>query len=56
MIARSVAERAPEAVKMVLTLGSPFRGVRAHPFVLALAEAVRTSSAAAPGASMGPPA
>jgi pimeloyl-ACP methyl ester carboxylesterase len=40
MIARSVAERASGAVRRVVTLGSPFRGVRAHPLVLNAAAAL----------------
>ena len=34
MLARSVALRRPAAVASVITLGSPFRGIRPHPLVL----------------------
>jgi pimeloyl-ACP methyl ester carboxylesterase len=38
LIARAAAQRAPQAVRRVITLGSPLRGVRAHPVVLGLAQ------------------
>jgi pimeloyl-ACP methyl ester carboxylesterase len=36
-----VAVRRPEAVASVITLGSPLRGIRSHPFVIRAAAAVR---------------
>lgn len=41
ILARSAAARRPEAVRSVITLGSPFRGVRSHPAVLKRADDVR---------------
>jgi pimeloyl-ACP methyl ester carboxylesterase len=41
MLARAVAHREPALVKQVITLGSPFRGVRAHPVILSAANFVR---------------
>jgi pimeloyl-ACP methyl ester carboxylesterase len=38
MLARSAAARWPHRVASVITLGSPFRGVRSHPAVLYLAD------------------
>lgn len=46
VIARSAAVRWPESIGSVITLGSPFRGVRAHPFVLMAASVVRGTIAA----------
>lgn len=43
MLARSAAHRAPLAVKQVITMGSPFRSVRAHPLVLSAANFVRAN-------------
>ncbi len=41
MLARSAAARRPRRVASVITLGSPFRGVRSHPAVLYAADRVR---------------
>lgn len=41
LIARGAAIRRPEQVAQVITLGSPFRDIRAHPMVLAAASFVR---------------
>ena len=41
MLARSLATRRPELIASVVTLGSPFRGVRSHPLVLLVSERVR---------------
>ncbi len=41
MLARSMARRRPDLVASVVTLGSPFRGVRSHPLVLLAADRVR---------------
>ncbi len=41
VLARSTAARKAEQVASVITLGSPFRGVRSHPMVLARADDVR---------------
>ncbi|HJR01962.1 MAG TPA: alpha/beta fold hydrolase [Methylomirabilota bacterium] len=41
MLARSLAARRPELAASVVTLGSPFRGVRSHPLVLAASDRVR---------------
>jgi len=41
VIARSAAAQWPEKISSVITLGSPFRGIRSHPFVLAAGERVR---------------
>lgn len=46
VIARSAAARWPLLTASVTTMGSPFRGVRAHPFVLIAAGAVRGTIAA----------
>jgi pimeloyl-ACP methyl ester carboxylesterase len=46
VIARSAAARWPEITASVITLASPFRGVRAHPFVLMAASLVRGTLAA----------
>lgn len=43
MIARASAHRAQGMVKQVITLGSPFRAVRAHPLVLSAANFVRSN-------------
>jgi hypothetical protein len=42
MLSRSVALRRPEAVASVITLGSPFRGIRPHPLVLQATRLVRS--------------
>jgi triacylglycerol lipase len=41
MLARSLATRRPDLIASVVTLGSPFRGVRSHPLVLLVSERVR---------------
>lgn len=43
MLARAAAEREPGLVKQVITMGSPFRAVRAHPLVLSAANFVRAN-------------
>lgn len=42
ILARIATVQRPELVASVLTLGSPFRGVRAHPYILWLSRRVRT--------------
>jgi pimeloyl-ACP methyl ester carboxylesterase len=41
ILARVVATRRPDLVGSVITLGSPFRGIRSHPLVLAASKRVR---------------
>lgn len=41
VLARSAASLWPERVASVITLGSPFRGIRSHPLVLQAGEQVR---------------
>ena len=41
VIARSATAQWPDRVASVITLGSPFRGIRSHPLVLAAGERVR---------------
>jgi pimeloyl-ACP methyl ester carboxylesterase len=41
LLARSLAARRSALVASVVTLGSPFRGVRSHPLVLAASDRVR---------------
>ncbi|MBX9600301.1 MAG: alpha/beta fold hydrolase [Bryobacteraceae bacterium] len=41
MLARSAAARNPFRVASVISLGSPFRGVRAHPAVIQISDLVR---------------
>jgi pimeloyl-ACP methyl ester carboxylesterase len=43
MLARAAGHRAPELVRQVITMGSPFRSVRAHPIVLSAANLVRSN-------------
>jgi pimeloyl-ACP methyl ester carboxylesterase len=43
MLARAAAYREPDKVKQVITMGSPFRTVRAHPLVLSAANFVRSN-------------
>ncbi len=43
MIARAAAYREPALVKQVITMGSPFRSVRAHPLILSAANFVRSN-------------
>lgn len=51
VIARSAAARWPDITASVITLASPFRGVRAHPLVLVAASFVRGTIAAQRAAS-----
>jgi pimeloyl-ACP methyl ester carboxylesterase len=41
MLSRSAALRRPASVASVITLGSPFRGIRPHPFILQATRVVR---------------
>jgi triacylglycerol lipase len=41
MLALSAASLRPDVVASVITLGSPFRGIRSHPMVLEVAKVVR---------------
>ena len=41
MLARAAAVRWPEQIASVITLGSPFRGIRSHPLVMQASGAVR---------------
>ena len=41
MLARSAAVRRPDRIASVITLGSPFRGIRSHPLVMQATSAVR---------------
>lgn len=41
VLSRSAATQHPELVDSVITLGSPFRGVRSHPHVIKIAESIR---------------
>jgi pimeloyl-ACP methyl ester carboxylesterase len=41
ILARSAATRRPDLIASVITLGSPFRGIRSHPLVMAASERVR---------------
>jgi pimeloyl-ACP methyl ester carboxylesterase len=41
VIARSATSQRPDRIASVTTLGSPFRGIRSHPLVLAAGERVR---------------
>ncbi|MCS6873592.1 MAG: alpha/beta fold hydrolase [Pyrinomonadaceae bacterium] len=41
IISRSLAAQNPELIESVITLASPFRGVRSHPKIIKLAEKVR---------------
>ena len=43
MLARAAGHRAPDMVRQVITMGSPFRAVRAHPLVLSAANLVRSN-------------
>lgn len=47
ILSRAVAAQRPEQIQSVITLGSPFRGVRSHPIVLQAAKTVRTKIARA---------
>jgi pimeloyl-ACP methyl ester carboxylesterase len=41
VLARSATAQRPDRIASVITLGSPFRGIRSHPLVLAAGERVR---------------
>lgn len=41
MLSRSAAVRRPDRIASVVTLGSPFRGIRSHPLVMQATNAVR---------------
>ena len=41
VIARSATAQRPDRIASVITLGSPFRGIRSHPLVLAAGERIR---------------
>jgi pimeloyl-ACP methyl ester carboxylesterase len=41
ILARSAATQRPDRIASVIALGSPFRGIRSHPLVLAVSERVR---------------
>jgi pimeloyl-ACP methyl ester carboxylesterase len=41
MLARSATVRRPDRIASVITLGSPFRGIRSHPLVMQAASTVR---------------
>jgi len=43
MLARAAAHRQADKIKQVITMGSPFRSVRAHPLVLSAANFVRSN-------------
>ena len=43
MLARAAGHREPDLVKQVITMGSPFQSVRAHPLVLSAANFVRSN-------------
>jgi pimeloyl-ACP methyl ester carboxylesterase len=43
MLARAAAHRRPAHIRQVITMGSPFRAVRAHPLVLSAANFVRSN-------------
>lgn len=43
MLARAAAYREPKLIKQVITMGSPFRSLRAHPLVLSAANFVRSN-------------
>ena len=45
ILSRSAAAQRADRIASVITLGSPFRGVRSHPIVLQVAETVRTKIA-----------
>ncbi len=42
VLARSAATQMPERIASVITMGAPFRGVAAHPSILAAAQVVRS--------------
>lgn len=41
VLSRSAATRHPDLIESVMTLGSPFRGVRSHPKVIEMSEKIR---------------
>ena len=41
MLSRVAAARRPDPIASIITLGSPFRGIRAHPLVMRATAAVR---------------
>jgi triacylglycerol lipase len=41
VLARSATAQVPDSIASVITLGSPFRGIRSHPLVIAAGERVR---------------
>jgi pimeloyl-ACP methyl ester carboxylesterase len=43
MLARAAAHRDPTYIRQVVTMGSPFRSVRAHPLILSAANFVRSN-------------
>ncbi len=49
LLTRSAAARHREHVRSVITLGSPFRGIRSHPLVLETADRVRARIMNRPG-------
>ncbi|MDX2029270.1 MAG: alpha/beta fold hydrolase [Blastocatellia bacterium] len=49
ILSRSAATRHPEHVQSVISLGSPFRGIRSHPLVIATANRVREQIINRPG-------
>jgi pimeloyl-ACP methyl ester carboxylesterase len=48
MLARAAAVRWPEQIASVITLGSPFRGIRSHPLVMQATGAVRARTRTRP--------
>jgi len=48
LLSRAVAVRRPDLVASVITLGSPFRGIRPHPFIMKAVTAVRSRLQAGP--------
>jgi triacylglycerol lipase len=55
MLARSAAAQHPASVASVITLGSPFRGIRSHPLVLDTADLVRSRILNRPGQRIAQP-
>jgi pimeloyl-ACP methyl ester carboxylesterase len=41
VLSRSLAAQAPDLIESVITLASPFRGVRSHPEIIKIAEKIR---------------
>src|SRR5262245_5682062 len=48
LLARAAATRRPDLVASVITLGSPFRGIRSHPLIMRAVTAVRSRLRANP--------